>query len=150
MTDKVILVDGATGYIGSHLAAALSRIQGLKVRCLVRAGAKREDIEFLESLSVEIIQTDIVSMTEASAESVFSSVDCLVHLIGSIAPGKHQSFEQLHGGLTAEMLRYCEDFFVRKVVLVTACGTRQDSPSAYHRSKWQAEKAVSDSGLEHA
>jgi nucleoside-diphosphate-sugar epimerase len=48
------LVTGATGFIGSHLAAALVR-QGFEVTCLVR---KSSSLRFLESIAVTLLYGD--------------------------------------------------------------------------------------------
>jgi len=147
-----VLVDGATGYLGSHLAAALCRREGFRVRCLVREKAHPADVAFLESLPVEVVRADISLRPESAArlEAVFDGVGAIVHLIGSIAPGRHQSFEALHQGITNAMINYARQYAIPKMVLVTACGTRADSPSAYHRTKWLAEEALRGSGLSHA
>ena len=52
MSDQAVatvVVDGATGYVGSHLVARL-RAQNVQVRCLVHEHARSTDVEFLRLL----------------------------------------------------------------------------------------------------
>src|SRR5271156_1487404 len=60
--DKV-LVTGATGLLGSHLAERLGA-EGDRVRALVRRGSRTE---FLDALGVEIIRGDLTDQAACSA-----------------------------------------------------------------------------------
>ena len=53
----VSFVTGATGFIGSHVAEALHR-RGDEVRCLVRAGARCDNIE---GLGARLVEGDLVA-----------------------------------------------------------------------------------------
>jgi ornithine--oxo-acid transaminase len=53
--DNVVLVTGASGFIGSHVAQRLVK-EGHQVRCLVRASS---DTTFLETIGVEIATGDL-------------------------------------------------------------------------------------------
>jgi nucleoside-diphosphate-sugar epimerase len=55
MTEKVSIITGATGLLGSHVAEQLCG-RGVPVRALVRANS---DTQFLRTLPVEIIATDL-------------------------------------------------------------------------------------------
>ncbi|MGE0266031.1 MAG: SDR family oxidoreductase, partial [Candidatus Obscuribacterales bacterium] len=109
-----VLVDGATGYLGSHLAASLCRREGFRVRCLVREKANPADIAFLESLPVEVVRADIPPRPEDADKlaAIFEGVGAIVHLIGSIAPGRNQSFEALHQGITNAMINYARHYSI--------------------------------------
>ena len=54
-SDKINLVTGATGQLGSHIVEQL-RLAGESVRVLVRPG---RDLAFLQSQGVEIIEGDL-------------------------------------------------------------------------------------------
>jgi NADH dehydrogenase len=140
----LILVDGATGFLGSHLTHGLVS-QGHRVRCLVRKGARSEDVDLLKSIGAEVVEG---ALTDANALEFFDGVDCAVHLIGSIAPKKGESFADLHQTLTRRFVESAKSRGCRKIILITALGTGKDAPSQYHRTKWLAEEEVRKSGLE--
>jgi len=142
-----ILIDGATGYVGSHLVAKLSSC-GYAVRCMVRPGANPLDIDFLKSCGAEIVFADLAT-PESVPSSAFEDVNTAVHLIGSIAPRRGESLERLHLGQTGPLVELCARHKVSKVMMITAAGTTPAAKSRYHATKWQAEECLRQSALDH-
>lgn len=148
---KPVLIDGATGYLGSHLACRLVK-QG-PVRALVHSRAASEDVELLRSNGVEVYSGDFcagAAQTKASSgeiASAFKGCGTAIHLIGSIAPKKGQSLADLHEGQTRDFVQYCKQTGVDRIVMVTALGTAPGARSAYHSTKWQAEEIVRSCGI---
>jgi len=140
-----IVVDGATGYVGSHLIAALAE-NGFAVRCLVHKGASNRDIEFLKSLNAKVYVADLENASPALSEA-FSGAQIAVHLIGSIAPPKGETMQNLHVNQTDQLVKLCQENGIKKVVMVTALGSSSEAASNYHSTKWQAEELVRSSGL---
>lgn len=149
MTDAKILgpvvVDGASGYVGSHLVHKLCR-SAQDVRCIVHPGAKRADIDFLKSCGAAVYQTALDEGQEQFRQAM-SGAKTAVHLIGSIAPKAGERLEDLHGGQTQQLIKACKSLSVPKIVMVTALGCSADSQSHYHQSKWQAEELLRRSAL---
>jgi NADH dehydrogenase len=140
-----ILVDGATGYLGSHLVAALAA-SGAEIRCLVHKGAKTEDINVLRNLGAKLFVGELFSNDSKVAEA-FKDARVAVHLIGSIAPQRGLTQEFLHVLMTGSFVEKAKAGGVQNAVMVTALGASPDAPNAYHTSKWQAEQEVIESGL---
>jgi uncharacterized protein YbjT (DUF2867 family) len=132
-----ILIDGASGYVGTHLTSALLE-KDYRVRCLVRNQASPEDVEVLSGLGAEIIQADIESDSEKVREA-FSNLHCAVHLIGSVAPRRGETFDSLHIEQTNLFSSRCKENAVTKAIMVTALGASATSLSKYQRTKWEAE-----------
>jgi uncharacterized protein YbjT (DUF2867 family) len=139
----IVLVDGATGYLGSHVVADLIR-NDLRVRCLVREGAQKDDINFLSGLGAEIVQADLLR-DSSKAFDAFKGATAAVHLIGSIAPKRGETFENLHVEPTSNFAALCQKASVPKAIMVTALGTAANAKSQYHRSKFQAESILRES-----
>lgn len=139
------MVDGATGYLGSHLVFRLVN-EGRRVRCLVHQRAQAKDVEFLKSLGAEVFQGDLERGDDAVSRC-FSGAAAAVHLIGSIAPRKGESLRDLHVKQSEAFVEQALKGAVKNVVMVTALGTRSDAPSQYHSTKWMAEEKVRQSGL---
>ncbi len=140
-----IVLDGATGYLGSHLAAALVASHA-DVRCLVHKGARPEDIQVLNDLGAKVFVGELTA-DDAEVAAAFNGSGAAVHLIGSIAPKKGLSHDHLHRVMTDSFIEKARAGGVKNAVMVTALGTRQDAPSTYHATKWLAEESLRKSGL---
>lgn len=140
-----IVVDGATGYLGSHLVAALAA-SGADIRCLVHKGSKSEDVQVLKNLGAKVFVGELTGDDE-QASSAFKDARCAVHLIGSIAPKKGLSHDHLHVDMTNSFIEKSKAGCVDSALMVTALGTRADAPSTYHATKWLAEESLRKSGL---
>ncbi len=143
-TKLTVAVDGATGFVGVHVIAAL-RERGHRTVAVVRKSSNSRDLELLESLGARTVAVDLES--EAELSDAMRDCDRLVHLIGSIAPPRGTDLESLHGGIASRCFRAAKGASVGKVAMVTALGAGPDAASLYHRSKWRAEEALRGSGL---
>jgi uncharacterized protein YbjT (DUF2867 family) len=140
-----VAVDGATGYLGNHVVAEL-RAQNVDVTCIVHAGARQKDREFLQSVGAQVVEASLETCGE-DLKSALRGCDVAVHLIGSIAPKKGESLADLHGRQTENLAKAAQEAGVKKLVQVTALGSAQNAPSEYHKTKWQAEQHIRKSGL---
>jgi nucleoside-diphosphate-sugar epimerase len=73
-----VLITGATGFVGSHVAESLLR-RGDRVRALARAVA---DATFLESLGAEVVRGDLLD--PASLPPAVQGVDVIVHCAAKV------------------------------------------------------------------
>jgi nucleoside-diphosphate-sugar epimerase len=71
-----VLITGASGFIGGHLAEALTR-RGVHVRCLVRSTSR---LERLEPLGAELVVGDVTD--PQSLRAAVAGVDTVFHLAG--------------------------------------------------------------------
>ncbi len=140
-----VLVDGATGYLGSHLVHKLC-LSGYDVRALVHPGAGSVDIDFLKGQGAEVFTADLSAPTSSNA---FQGCAFVVHLIGSVAPKKGERLEDLHTGQTRNLVAACKAAGVKRIVMITSLGAKQDADNSYHATKWMAENEIRSSGLEY-
>lgn len=143
-----IVVDGATGYLGTHLAHKLIT-SGFPVRCLVHPGAKREDLEKLRKIGAEVYIGSLDANDEQSpaVHRAFAGAVAAVHLIGSVAPKKGEDLVAMHAGQTEWFIRHVTRGGVMRVVMVTTVGAAEDAETLYQRSKWQGEQVIKESGI---
>ena len=81
-----ILITGATGFIGRHLAYRLAK-ENYSVRCLVR---RSSDISCLSNLNVDIFYGDLLS--KDSLGNALEKVDLIYHLAGEVYSRKKDDY----------------------------------------------------------
>ncbi len=139
----MILVTGGTGFVGRNIVRLLVE-RGQRVRCLVRETSPRE---VLHGLDVEFCTGDILAPN--TLEEAFKDIDTVIHLVGIIKETGDATFERVHAEGTRNVLEAAKNSQIKKYVHMSALGTRPDGVSRYHKTKWQAEEAVRNSGLEY-
>ena len=141
----MILVTGATGFIGPAIVSAL-RERDEEVRCLVR-DPTRAPAERLRAQGCEVVQgnmTDAASLRRAA-----DGCEAVVHLV-SIRQGRPDQFRQVMSEGTRDLVAAAQEAGVRRFVLMSALGTNERTKDEvpYYRAKWEMEQAVQSSGLE--
>jgi len=137
----MILVTGATGFVGSHLIQRL-RKENLPVRALVRDPHKAAQ---LADLGAEVVQGDIADT--ASLEKATAGVEHVVHLVALIQETAGATFQSVHVDGTRNILDASRKANVRHFLFQSALGTRPGAKSRYHQTKWDAEELVRASGI---
>ena len=151
-----VLVTGASGFLGGHVAELLSK-RGDSVRALVRSTSNRKHLEKLPN--VELFEGSIEEI-ERVREAVFG-VDAIVHAAGLVKARSTDEFFAVNVGGTSNLVQAARTGSrgnrrtVKRFVYVSslvACGPSidgrpvpvdQESPvNAYGRSKLAAEKVV--------
>jgi uncharacterized protein YbjT (DUF2867 family) len=142
----VILVTGATGFIGPRVVHAL-RGRDLPVRALVRS-PRAGSAATLASWGAELVQGD---MTEPeSVRRAIDGCDVVVHLV-AIRQGRSEEFRRVMEEGTRELVAASRAGGVGRFVLMSALGTSEETKDLvpYYHAKWEQEQTVRGSGIEH-
>ncbi len=142
----MILITGATGYIGRHLVSRLVA-QGERPRCLVRNIKRASSI--LPAGTLEFVQGDTTS--PASLETAVQGVDTIVHAAFITADlkqsaGNHYQETNVQG--TANLVEAAKKAGVKRIIVISGLGTKPDKPGSYMQGRYLAEKMVKESGLD--
>ena len=138
----MVLVTGATGFVGKEIIKVL-RARGEAVRALVREPKKWE--RWARENGVEMTRGDV--MQASMLGECCQGVDAVIHLVGIIAERGKATFENVHVRGTQNIIRAAQAAGVRRFIHMSALGTRADAVSNYHKTKWQAEESVRQSGM---
>jgi len=139
----MILVTGGTGFVGSHLMKRLAS-ERIQTRCLAR---KTSDIEKLKELGIEVAYGDVLD--KESLKKAVEDVETVIHLVGIIVEKKGATFEIIHTQGTKNLEEVSKAAGVQRFIYISALGARENARSRYHKTKWEAERAVINSGMEY-
>jgi NADH dehydrogenase len=139
-----VFVTGGPGFVGREILQQLLQA-GHAVRALVREGSVGR---LAEPDKVELHTGDITDA--ASLGGALAGCDAVIHLVGIIRefPARGVTFKRMHVTATENILEACDEQGVRRFVHMSSNGTRENCRTGYHRTKWQAEQLVRDSGLD--
>lgn len=139
----MILVTGATGFVGAEILRRASR-RGWRVRGMARRPDRAGELGRLPH--VELFRGDVTEPDDL--DEAMEDVDAVIHLVGIIAPTKRQTMEAVHVGGTRNVLAAAARAGVRRHVHMSALGVeRARELTEYFRTKRAAEEAVRESGL---
>lgn len=142
----MILITGATGYIGRHLVSRLVE-QGERPRCLVRDTKRAANV--LPADKVELIQGDTTQ--PASLKAALNGVETVVHAAFITADRKQSagnSYAETNVQGTSYLVKAAKEAGVKRIVEISGLGTRPDKAGSYMQGRFLAEKMVKDSGLD--
>lgn len=142
----MILVTGATGFVGPRIVHAL-REQDRPVRCLVRKPSGSV-ADALTAWGCELVQGDVTDA--ASLARAVEGCEVVVHLV-AIRQGRDEQFQQVMEQATHDLIAASKEAGARRFVLMSALGTSADTKDLvpYYHAKWEMEQAVAGSGLEY-
>ncbi len=154
-TNELILITGATGFIGTHLAKDLTE-KGENIKCLVRHSSPKAAVQFLSGLGAKLVIGDLTDKN--SLGEAVKGVDTVFHLGGG---GRMDTPEDICFRInvdgTRNLMEAClSQGGVKSFVHVSTCGVMgniknppadetypyQPENMAYSRAKTEAEKVA--------
>lgn len=151
--NKKVLVTGATGFTGSHLAYGLVS-KGYSVRAIVRPG---KDTSELEQAGIEIVNGDLIK--KDTLKAAVEGIDTVYHIAAVFREQNvpYQYFYDVNLGGTKNLLEASVDAGVRRFVHCSTVGVQGEikNPPAketdpygpgdyYQNSKLEGEKFALD------
>ena len=135
----LILITGATGYVGGELLKALLAA-GYPVRCL----ARRPEVLRAKGLSgVEVVAGDVLDA--ASVRSAMAGVDTAYYLVHSM--GSTESFEEQDRTAAQNFTDAARDAGVRRIIYLGGLGHSADKLSAHLRSRHEVGEVLRSTGV---
>jgi NADH dehydrogenase len=135
----IAAVTGGTGFVGRAVVLELLQA-GYEVRILSRKAPERLPD------GVRHVPGSVV--TGDGLDILLNGVDALIHLVGIIKEAGANTFKAAHYEGTVHVISAASRNGVKRYLHMSAMGTRADAVSRYHITKFAAEQAVRDSGLD--
>ncbi|MEL7472023.1 MAG: NAD(P)H-binding protein [Planctomycetota bacterium] len=162
----LIAVAGATGFVGRHVTRHLLD-HGFRVRALVRnirtVGDRLPRHETLELREVAGLTPAELGLTARRLDTYAARVqlddgarkanplegcDAVVNTVGIIREASGgQTFNRVHVGVTDGLVEAARRAGCDRYIQISAIGVNPEGPSAYFKSKHEAEQIVQRSGL---
>jgi uncharacterized protein YbjT (DUF2867 family) len=135
----LILLTGATGYVGGRLLQALEQRQ-LRVRCLAR---RPEFLKPKVGAGTEIVSGDVLDRT--SLEEAMRGVTVAFYLVHSM--GSSGSFEENDRNAARNFGAAAKAAGVGRIIYLGGLGNDQETLSAHLRSRQEVGKILRESGV---
>lgn len=139
----MILVTGASGFVGTHLIKRLVIEEKLRCRCLVRKDSKKAD--FLKGLELELAYGD--TNEPASINEAMKGIESVIHLVAVIKQHGRQSYQSVNYRGTKNVVEAAKTAGVKKFVYLSGLGAGADKRYPFLYSKWLAEEEIRNSGI---
>lgn len=135
----LILLTGATGYVGGRLLQALEQ-QQLRVRCLAR---RPEFLKPKVGAGTEIVTGDVLDRT--SLDEAMRGVTVAYYLVHSM--GSSGSFEENDRAAARNFGAAAKAAGIERIIYLGGLGNQQETLSAHLRSRQEVGKILRESGV---
>src|SRR5690606_30213828 len=139
----MILVTGATGFIGRRLIRRLGEQPGLEVRVLLRPGSDLDRLP--RGVAVHAMMGDLNSMDSLLA--AMDGVHTVFHLIGTDTRGRHAQLEKVDIAGTRAIVEAGLAARIGRLITVSRLGADRYSAFPTLRAKGEIEDIIRRSGL---
>lgn len=140
----MILVTGASGYIGSHIARQLVAA-GHSVKAMIRSRQFAQEEGRLNGLHVEWVEADI-TRPETLAKAL-EGVAAVVHTVAIAIEKGGRTYEQVNYQGTVDLVEAAKAAGVERFVFLSQLGADANLPYRFLASKGRAQEYVAASGL---
>ena len=138
-----IAVTGANSSVGLNLLSHLTNVEDSVVNAIVRSDHAAESLPSSPAVTPQIIPyEDVEQLTRA-----MEGASCVVHLAGVLIESKTSTYKKANVDTAAAIAEAARRSGLEHIVLVSVIGANPDSPNRYLRSKGDAERLVTGSGV---
>jgi uncharacterized protein YbjT (DUF2867 family) len=143
IADETVLVLGGSGFVGRHVVNQLVR-EGRRVVVPTR---RRENARHLILLpTVDVVNGNIHD--PPTLARLVAGASAVVNLVGILNESRRETFVRAHVELVQKTIAACHAAGVRRLIHMSALNADPAGPSAYLRSKGEAEATIASSGLD--
>lgn len=140
MTDKLVTVFGASGFVGRYLVKRLAQ-EGVRIRAAVR---RPDSAHFLKPMGRigQIMPVQANLRDESSVRAAIEGADSVINLVGILNQTRKQKFDVLHEEGPERIARLSQELGVSRLIHLSSLGVSAGAPSNYLRSKFAGEEGV--------
>jgi uncharacterized protein YbjT (DUF2867 family) len=139
----MILLTGATGFIGSRVLQALSK-KNLPVRCLVRKNASSHNPNITYMIG-DVLEYDSLVRATSGVDTVYY----FIHMMGNQPAGEQRKFDELDRLAINNMVRACRENGVKRIIHLTGMRDPREKLSHHLESRKEVEDIIRNCGIDH-
>jgi uncharacterized protein YbjT (DUF2867 family) len=139
----MILLTGATGFIGNRVLQALSK-KNLPVRCLVRKPASSQNPN-ITYVTGDVLDYESLVRATAGVDTVYY----FIHMMGNQPTGEQKKFDELDRLAINNMVRACRQNGVKRIIHLTGIRNHREKLSHHLESRKEVEEIIRNSGIDH-
>ena len=140
----MILVTGASGYVGSHIVKRLAE-SGRQVRAMVRDRSYAEAEGRLAGLKIDWVEGDVTKPDTLKA--AMQGVDVVIHTVAIAIEKGGRKYEVINYQGTVNVVDAAKAAGVKRFINVSQLGADSKLPYRFLASKGKAQEYVAASGL---
>lgn len=130
-----VLITGASGFIGSHIAARLIMAGHEVVGCVRNVKTAKRTIP-----NIELVEGNFSSDHTSSVWLPrLQGIDAVINAVGIISENSRNTFKALHTDAPKALFEACAAAGVKKAIQISALGADEHATSRYHLSKKAAD-----------
>ncbi len=141
----MIVVTGASGYLGSHIVKRLAKM-GRPVRALVRSRRWAEKEGRLKGLALEWAEADVTR--PETLRPAMQGVTAGVHTVAIAIEKGERTYETINYQGTVNVVEAAKAAGVRRFVNISQLGADSSLPYRFLASKGKAQEYIAASGLD--
>jgi NADH dehydrogenase len=141
----MIVVTGASGYLGSHISRKLAEA-GMPVRAMVRSKAYAQKEGRLAGLNLEWVEADVTRPETLPA--AFKGASAVVHTVAIAIEKGGRTYEEINYQGTVNVVNAAKAAGVRRLIYISQLGADAKLPYRFLASKGKGEDYVTASGLD--
>lgn len=139
-----VCVLGGSGFVGRHICHQLVA-RGLSVTIPTRDRERAKELILLPT--AQVVTADVHD--PQALRAVVRGADAVINLVGVLHHGRGRaSFREAHVMLARKVADACRETGIRRLLHMSALNAATSAPSAYLRSKGEAENIVRTSELD--
>ncbi|MFZ3166228.1 MAG: NAD(P)H-binding protein [Candidatus Methanoperedens sp.] len=140
----MILLTGATGFIGSRVLQALS-LKNLQVRCLVRKQKTSSDDPNITYITGDVLDSDSLVAATKGVDTVYY----FIHMMGNQPKGEQKRFDVLDRTAIENMVEACKINGVKRIIHLTGMRNPNEKLSHHLKSRKEVEDIIRNSGIDY-
>lgn len=141
----MILITGASGYIGSHITRRLAE-SGRQVRAMVYNREKAKAESRLNGLDIDWIESDVTR--SETLDLAFKNIEAVIHTVAIAIETAGRTYEAINYQGTVNVANAAKQAGVTRFINMSQLGANPDLPYRFLASKGKAQSFVAASGLD--